>query len=236
MVEPFKADRYPDSAGFSFFWPYSHEFLVEVGNKYTEIAAIAEISDDLTLLTVSPPEQGPAFGNYAHMINLHILWTGKDNGSLYSRNNSNYEKYIRPFEELAPPIKIGFNGPMPIHQFMSIYSFDFNHDPFRYPVGSITTSDFGLDNNYWEVVATELDERVLIPNLYTSLQFQAYGGGGTGSQFNRNVGLNHFPHRDMKVHLDDWTFFLVGDQEHVARAKRRPSCKNREVLAPEERA
>ena len=51
------------------------------------------------------------------------------------------------------------------------------------------------------------------------MQFQGYGGSCEGSQLNRNTGINHFPFRDLKVHFDEWIFFLEYHQEEEARSR-----------------
>lgn len=222
-VEPIKATSYPFSAGFTFVWPYNHDLLVALGQKYVEIVSMPEIADDLTpLLVVAPPEQAPTAGYFGHVITLAMVWTGKDNGGLFDNHdpaspNEKYNKYIQPFKDIAAPYHTAMDTPMPINHLMYGLTFDFNHDPFRYHVASHTTDDYSLDGDYWETVATELDGRMAIDNFYSSVQFQGYGGSGDGSQLNRNTGLNHFPFRDLKIHIDDWVFFMDDDQEEVAR-------------------
>lgn len=211
--EAIPASSYPHSRMSIYMWPYSRAQFIALTTKYMELMQDQTVSRDIVpLLVVSPPEHAPAFGMYTHFISLYLLWTGIDSGAL------DFNKYIQPFLDTAPHLPApfpGFTMPVPINHAMATFRFDFDHRPFRYQVHSISTDNF-FNAEFITAAADELDARMAIPGMYSSFQLQGYGGAGEGSQLNRNTGKNAFPWRNLKIHMDDWVFYLQDAQSQVA--------------------
>ncbi|KNC77634.1 hypothetical protein SARC_09906 [Sphaeroforma arctica JP610] len=111
-------------------------------------------------------------------------WTGIDGGT-------GPEQYLKAFTDIEAPF----------HN-MSISL------PAIFAIKFLTTDFDQGEFHFAEIVATEMDQPLLIPDYYTSMQLQNDSGTGPGSQMNRNTGMNSYPLRDMMIILVDWHFFL----------------------------
>jgi len=202
-------------------FPYSHELFVNMGKKYLEIMSAPEVERDLEILfSVSALQNpmGPARGHFNHYINFQMLWTGLDNGKLTEELRA---KWVQPIIQFHPGMPAPFpnvDRPMPLSHAAKTLTTPWDFRPWRHHISSMTSSTF-LDNAFIEEVANELDARTQLATgkgIFTSFQFMPFGGTGKGSQLNRNKGMNAFPQRDIRVHIDDWMYFKSDENAQLA--------------------
>lgn len=214
-IDALRFTDYPHTQMMLYTWPYSHDLFVNITNEYMAIMKDPALARDLVLLLVVQPITPIASGNFNHYIFLQGLWTGIDNGALTDELFAKYMQPLIDFQAPLPPPFQGANVKLPLHIIASTLIVDFNNQPFRYHVHSVSSNQF-FDEGFVEKAATEIDERLAISGMYSSFQFQPFGGTGDGSQVNRNAGMNAYPVRDIGMHVDDWVFFENDDQAWIA--------------------
>ena len=211
-----KDTDYPNTAIVNMVFPYSKEIFLDLARKYMTLQRDPDAARDLLmLLVVGPLEQSRVDGDYTPFIVVQVFWNGIVNGPL-TEGNGNYLKYIKPLLDITAPLNFVV-AQVPLSIAAATLTTDYRQAPnSRYHVHSMSMPQFP-DDSFIDMYANELEGRMHANSgvLYSSLQLQAYGGTGAGSQYNRNVGANAFPTRDTMLHIDDWLYFEDADEELV---------------------
>jgi len=166
----------------------------------------------------------PATGLWAHGIVIWAFYSGIDNGPWTPALEEKWlTPLINPTADVAPITVPGISrewGPASVSEAINVHlQTPFNHGDYRYHVHSMSVNKW-FNETWVEAAATELEERMKIPYMYSSFQMYTWGGEGPyGSQLVRNFGRNAYPRRDTKVHMDDWFFFLNDDDAEVAEVR-----------------
>ena len=96
-----------------------------------------------------------------------------------------------------------------------------NHDD-RYMIQAYH-SDHWWSDEFMEVLATEVDERVaMIPNVYPSFQYMPLGQQSTWA---RNAGMNALTWRDARAYVDDWMFVKNDTMYDTIRTRLHDFCE-----------
>lgn len=226
--------EYLKSNFFVYSWNWDADLFVQLGSKFLEISAAEDTAKDLfiTLNVGTTDEIREAFKDTEfapQLITAIGVWTGIESGEPLPGDK--FERYVQPFLDIEQPVgafdpsvlgltpnEQGVAPWIPLHVAPLVLRFNFDFNKWRYHVQNMITKDF-MDDTFLEQLAAEIDERLNIPFLRSTTNFQPYGGAGSGSQFNQNAGQNAYPLRDMKIHLDDWIFFKNDDQEASLRSR-----------------
>ena len=157
------------------------------------------LRDMKVLLVTAPPTEGAESLDDTVYIDLYGLWTGIDSGRM---TKEWHDLYLEPF--YAWP-HTGFpstlNVPLPLSLAGRMFANMWTNHHDRYAIQAFH-SDRWWDDEFIEIMATEVDERVaMVPEVYPSFQFLPLGHQ---TQWARNAGLNSLTWRDARAYVDDW--------------------------------
>jgi len=127
------------------------------------------------------------------------------------------DRYMQPFWNMDHlPYPMTFRTPMPLSIAANAVASPWTHHHYRYAVTS-WHRDYWWDDEFLQLMATEVDERVaMVPEAYPSFQFLPVGGS---SQWARNAGMNSLTWRDARAYVDDW-MFVKSDERYQEVADR----------------
>lgn len=156
------------------------------------------LRDMKILLIAAPPTEA---ADTEVFITICGLWTGIDSGPMGEYWN---DRYLKPFKDLAHEgFPNSLDMPMPLSTATFFFSSLWTNHNDRYAVTSYH-SDHWWSDEFIELIATEMDERVaMIPDVYPSFQFLPLG---SNTQWARNAGMNALTWRDARAYVDDWMF------------------------------
>ena len=211
-----KGGDYPHAKYGTYFWPYNSSLSKHVMTTAMSIMADATGNIDLqTLVFIGYSDEMFALGDTRPYISLAVIWTGVEHGELTA---AMFGKFIQPFLDISPPSPLspGLRSMTLVDLIIgSTRAFDFK--PYKYYVHGLVVNALNDSSEFIDRIVVELEERTLVPDTLFSLQFQFYGGTGTGSQLNRNGGKNAFPLRSILLNVDDWLFFKNDEQSKMTR-------------------
>jgi len=154
--------------------------------------------DFKAILVASPPTEDVDTDVF---ITICALWTGIDSGHMGEYWHDRYWKPFKDLDHLGFPTLV--NVPASLSAATRLFANQWTNHDDRYAVQSFH-SDHWWSDEFIEVIATEMDERVaMIPEVYPSFQFLPLG---SNTQWARNAGMNALTWRDARAYVDDWMF------------------------------
>lgn len=156
------------------------------------------VRDMKIILITSPPTEAADTDVF---ITVCGLWTGIDSGPMWQRWRN---KYLQPFWDLEHQgFPTSVDAPSTLSAATRLFADLWTNHNDRYAVQAFH-SDHWWSDEFIELIATEMDERVaMIPEVYPSFQFLPLGGN---TQWARNAGMNALTWRDARAYVDDWMF------------------------------
>jgi len=224
-LDAIASEDHPHTQVGYFVLPYTREIFVTVTNNLMKLSADEENARDFTAgLYVGKIDATPDAdtGLWPHYIIIWALYTGIDNGPWTPALEEKWlTPLINPSAGVAPLFAPRPWGPVSMSEAVNtVLQTSFDNGDYHYHVHSMSVNKW-FNETWVEAAATELDERMKIPYMYSSFQFYSFGGEGPyGSQLVRNFGRNAYPLRDTKIHMDDWFFFRNDDADAEVAAER----------------
>jgi len=151
----------------------------------------------IILITLPPTEAADT----DVFITVCGMWTGIDSGPMWQHWR---DEYLQPFWDLEHEgFPTSVDVPMTLSAATRLFANLWTNHNDRYAVQAFH-SDHWWSDEFIELIATEMDERVaMIPEVYPSFQFLPLG---SNTQWARNAGMNALTWRDARAYVDDWMF------------------------------